>query len=114
MRSFTRLRPYRLRNTSFTLIEVLITLAILLVVLVTVMQFMADVDQAWKSAAADPFAEAQNAFETVAKNLASATLAPYQDYADNSGAFHHDGLCAGPLGAPLRFGFCLRSRRGRE
>jgi len=92
MRSFTRLRPYRLprlrnRNDGFTLLEVLITLAILLVILVAVMEFMADIDQAWKSAAADPFAEAQNAFETVAQNLASATLAPYQDYADSSGAF---------------------------
>ena len=77
----------RLPNRGFTLLEVLITLAILLVILVAVMQFMTDVDRAWKSAAADPFAEAQNAFETVAKNLAAATLAPYQDYADSSGAF---------------------------
>jgi uncharacterized protein (TIGR02599 family) len=77
----------RLRNRGFTLLEVLITLAILLVILVAVMQFMTDVDQGWKSAAADPFAEAQDAFETMAKNLASATLAPYQDYADSSGAF---------------------------
>lgn len=89
MRSFTRLRPYRPRNSNngFTLLEVVITLAILLVILVAVVQFMADIDQAWKSAAADPFAEAQNAFETVAQNLASATLTPYQDYADRSGAF---------------------------
>jgi uncharacterized protein (TIGR02599 family) len=89
MRSFTRLRPYRPRNSNdgFTLLEVVITLAILLVILVAIVQFMADIDQAWKSAAADPFAEAQNAFETVAQNLASATLAPYQDYADRSGAF---------------------------
>jgi uncharacterized protein (TIGR02599 family) len=89
MRSFTRLHPYRFlsSNDGFTLLEVLITLAILLVILVAVIQFMAEIDQAWKSAAADPFAEAQNAFETVAKNLASATLAPYQDYADSSGAF---------------------------
>jgi uncharacterized protein (TIGR02599 family) len=77
----------RLPNRGFTLLEVLITLAILLVILVAVMQFMTDVDRAWKSAAADPFAEAQNAFETVAKNLTAATLAPYQDYADSSGAF---------------------------
>jgi uncharacterized protein (TIGR02599 family) len=82
MRSFTKLR-----NRGFTLLEVLITLAILLVILVAVMQFMTDIDQAWKSAAADPFAEAQNAFETVAQNLAAATLEPYQDYADSSGAF---------------------------
>lgn len=77
----------RHHNRGFTLLEVLITLAILLVVMVAVMQFMTDVDQGWKSAAADPFAEAQDAFETMAKNLASATLAPYQDYADGSGAF---------------------------
>jgi len=86
MRLFTR-RRNRIRSSGFTLIEVLISLAILLVILVTVMQFMADVDQAWKSAAADPFAEAQNAFETVAQNLAAATLAPYQDYADTNGNF---------------------------
>ena len=92
MRSSTLLRPRRFRNRahrcSFTLVEVLITLAILLVILIALIQFMADIDQAWKSAAADPFAEAQDAFETVAQNLAAATLAPYQDYADSSGAFH--------------------------
>jgi uncharacterized protein (TIGR02599 family) len=82
MRSFSR----RL-DRGFTLIEVLITLAILLVILVTVLQFMTNIDEAWKSAAADPFAEAQNAFETVVHNLSAATLAPYQDYADSSGAF---------------------------
>ena len=87
MRSFSRLRPCRLHNSSFTLIEVLITLALLLVILVAVMDFMTYIDQAWKSAAADPFAEAQNAFETVAHNLASATLEPYQDYADANGNF---------------------------
>jgi len=82
MRSFSRLH-----KSSFTLLEVLVTLAILLIILITVMQFMTNIDQAWKSAAADPFAEAQNAFETVVHNLASATLAPYEDYADSTGAF---------------------------
>jgi len=86
MRSFTRLRN-KTHSSGFTLLEVLITLAILLVILVAVMDFMTEIDQAWKSAAADPFAEAQNAFETVAHNLASATLAPYQDYADANGDF---------------------------
>ena len=101
MRSFTRLRPRRLRNRthrSFTLLEVLVTLALLLVILAAVMEFMTDIDRSWKSAGADPFAEAQNAFETVAKNLASATLAPYQDYADANGDFlfgryHADAHC---------------------
>jgi uncharacterized protein (TIGR02599 family) len=87
MRLFFKLPPRRLPNHAFTLLEVLLTLAILLVIMVAVMEFMTEVDQAWKSAAADPFAEAQDAFEAVAKNLASATLAPYQDYADSSGAF---------------------------
>jgi uncharacterized protein (TIGR02599 family) len=86
MRLFTK-RRNRTRSSGFTLLEVLISLAILLVILVAVIQFMADIDQAWKSAAADPFAEAQNAFETVAQNLAAATLAPYQDYADANGNF---------------------------
>jgi len=82
MRSF-----FRLHNRGFTLLEVLITLALLLVILVALMDFMTEIDQAWKSAAADPFAEAQNAFETVAQNLAAATLEPYQDYADANGNF---------------------------
>jgi uncharacterized protein (TIGR02599 family) len=80
------------RNSGFTFLEVLITLAILLVILVAIMQFMTGVDQAWKTAAADPFAEAENAFETVAKSLTSATLAPYQDYADTSGAFRTNSV----------------------
>lgn len=87
MRSFTRLRCQRHPNGSFTLLEVLVSLAILLVILIAVLQFMTDVDQAWKAAAADPFAEAQDALETVAQNLAASTLAPYQDYADSNGNF---------------------------
>ncbi len=75
------------RNNGFTLLEVLITLAILLVVLIAMLQFMGTVDQAWKSAASDPFAEAQDAFDAMTRNLAAATLASYQDYADNTGAF---------------------------
>jgi uncharacterized protein (TIGR02599 family) len=63
---------------------------------VTVMQFMTSVDQAWKSGAADPYAEAQNAFETVTRNLASATLAPYQDYADSTGAFRTNSVAFVP------------------
>jgi uncharacterized protein (TIGR02599 family) len=92
MLSFTRRRrPRALRGSpkksGFTLIEVLVSAAILLIILVTLVQFMNNVDQVWKSAAADPFIEAQNAFETVAQNLAAATLAPYRDYADSTGAF---------------------------
>lgn len=59
----------------------------LLIIFVAVLQFVTDVDRVWKSAAEDPYAEAQNAFEIVAQNLSSATLEVYHDYADTSGAF---------------------------
>jgi uncharacterized protein (TIGR02599 family) len=59
----------------------------MLVILIAVLQFMDEIDRGWKSAGADPFGEAHEAFESVAGNLASATLAPYEDYADAGGAF---------------------------
>jgi uncharacterized protein (TIGR02599 family) len=69
------------------LLELLVTLTVLLIIFVALLQFVGDVDRVWKSAAEDPFAEAENAFEVVAKNLSSATLETYRDYADASGAF---------------------------
>ena len=84
MRSFLRLNR---SPRGFTVVEVLVTLVIVLIVSVTLAEFMTSIDSVWKSAAADPFAEAQQAFDTVAHHLAVATLAPYQDYADNTGAF---------------------------
>jgi len=95
MRTFSPRRPRperpgsapRRRARAFTLLEVLVTLALLLAVLVTLMQFMTNIDQVWKSTANDPFAEAANAFEAMANHVADATLESYQDYADNTGAF---------------------------
>ncbi len=72
---------------SFTLVEVLVTLAVLLVILIALAKAMDGVDRAWKSGAADPFAPAQDAFETIAGHLADATLETYGDYADTSGNF---------------------------
>jgi len=83
MPSFSRRR----RNKGFTLLEMMASLAILLIVLIALIDFMGGIDRAWKSGATDPFAEAQEAFETVCAHLASATLAPYQDYADTGGNF---------------------------
>jgi len=74
-------------NSAFTLPEVLISLAILLVILVTLLQFVTDTATVWKKNAADSFSEAQNAFEIMARNLADATLEPYHDYADSNGNF---------------------------
>ena len=83
MPSFSR-RP---RRNGFTLLEVLASLAILLIVVIALVDFMGGIDRAWRSGASDPFAEAQDAFESVAAHLGAATLAPYEDYADTTGAF---------------------------
>lgn len=72
---------------GFSLLEILISLMILMIVFVAVLQFVSDVARTWKSTAEDPFIEAQDAFEVVAQNLSTATLEPYQDYADRNGAF---------------------------
>ena len=72
---------------AFTLLEVLVTVAVLLLILVVLAQALDSADRAWKSGATDPFAEAQEAFETVASRLADATLETYDDYADASGNF---------------------------
>ena len=89
MRSFYRLPkgcPFRLRG-GFSLLELLVSFSVLLIIFVVLLQFVGDVDQVWKSAAEDPYAEAENAFEIMAKNLSTATLETYQDYADATGAF---------------------------
>jgi len=64
------------------------TLAVALFIMVAVVQFVAEVESTWKSAATAPFTEAENAFETMSRNLAAATLEPYRDYVDRTGAFH--------------------------
>jgi uncharacterized protein (TIGR02599 family) len=77
----------RTSRRSFTLLEVLVTLAALMVILVVLAKAMDGADYVWKSGATDPFAAAQDAFETVASRLADATLETYTDYADASGNF---------------------------
>ena len=88
MPSFCPLEPRNRRALrSFTLLEVLVTVTVLFVILVVLAQAMDSADRAWKSGATDPFAEAQEAFETVAARLTDATLETYDDYADASGNF---------------------------
>ena len=91
MPSFSRANR---KKRAATLPEVLIAVAILLVVMVAVLQFCTVVERTWKSAAVDPFAESESAFETVTRNLAGATLEPYQDYADANGAFRTNSAVA--------------------
>jgi len=92
MRLFYRHRPRTLIKGSkatcgFTLLEVLVTLAIIVIIVVVLLQFITDISGTVKTTATDPFAEASSGFETVTRNLAAATLEPYQDYADTTGVF---------------------------
>lgn len=91
MPSFSKARK---SERAATLPEVLIAVAILLVVMMAVLEFSTLVERTWKSASVDPFADAESAFETVTRNLAAATLEPYQDYADASGAFRTNSTVA--------------------
>jgi uncharacterized protein (TIGR02599 family) len=72
---------------AFTLIEVMITVAILIAILVGVLEVVSSVERSWKAEASDSFASAQEAFSVMTQNLATATLEPYQDFADSSGTF---------------------------
>jgi uncharacterized protein (TIGR02599 family) len=88
MRSCCRTPKFRREAAGgFTLLEACAALFILTLVFGVLGQFMSGVSKAWQSAASDPFGEAAAAFETVTRNLSRATLEPYQDYADASGAF---------------------------
>jgi len=89
MRSFIRSnhRVYFRSQRGFTLLELLATLAVTILIMVAIVEFVTEVERAWKSTSTDPFAEAENAFEIMAENLATATLEPYQDYADRTGTF---------------------------
>jgi uncharacterized protein (TIGR02599 family) len=83
---FSRRRP-EIPSGGFTLLEVMVTLALVLIVLVTLFEFTSNVDRLWQTTATDPFVEAESAFENMTAHLACATLEPYQDYADATGAF---------------------------
>ena len=87
----------RRSHNATTLPEFLIAVAILFVILATVLEFCTAVERSWKSSAADPFAEAQDAFETVVRSLQSATLQTYQDYADASGNFRTNSASVPPF-----------------
>jgi len=79
--------PPRTSLRSFTLLEVLVTLAMLMVILIVLAQGMDSADRAWKTGASDPYAAAQDAFETVTSRVADSTLETYTDYVDASGNF---------------------------
>jgi uncharacterized protein (TIGR02599 family) len=88
---FPRRRPSERRGqgtrSGFTLVELLVSTVILFLILISLLEFLANMQQLWKTTAVDPFADAQEAFETIVDRASDATLEPYSDYADSSGAF---------------------------
>jgi uncharacterized protein (TIGR02599 family) len=90
-----RCRPERSaasgRRRAFTLLELLVTLAVLALILVGLMTVLNIADQCFRSAAQDPFADAAEAFDSVCDRISQATLAGYQDYVDANGAFRPAG-----------------------
>jgi uncharacterized protein (TIGR02599 family) len=77
----------RQARAGWTLLEVFVTLAVLIVAFTVLAEFMGSVDQTWRTTVTDPFAEAASAFTTVTQHLEVATLDPYRDYVDAGGAF---------------------------
>jgi uncharacterized protein (TIGR02599 family) len=76
------------------MLEVVVTLALVLIVMVGVMEVVTSVEKSWKSTTTNSFAEAQDAFSKITQTLATATLEPYQDFADSSGNFRTNSASA--------------------
>jgi uncharacterized protein (TIGR02599 family) len=71
------------------MVELLTAISVTLIILVVVLAYCDTVDRAWRTAGADPFADAQAAFETIAYHLQHATLETYPDYVNASGSFRN-------------------------
>lgn len=69
-----------------TLVEMLVSTAILALILIVILQSITMVSQNWKSGSVDAWAPAEDAFARISQRLAAATLEPYQDYVDATGA----------------------------
>jgi uncharacterized protein (TIGR02599 family) len=74
---------------AFTLLELLVAVAVLLVVMVLLLQVTGGVGEIWKSSSGkiSAFQNARSAFATVNRTLARATLNTYNDYVNASGAY---------------------------
>jgi len=79
------------RAQGFTLVELLVAIAVLLIVMVVLVQLTGGVGQIWKSSAGkiSAFQNARAAFATLSRTLGRATLNTYEDYVDASGNFRN-------------------------
>jgi uncharacterized protein (TIGR02599 family) len=77
----------RRSRPAFTILELLVAMAVMALILVLIGQMFSAVSKSWKSSSgrAASFAAARAAFEAMGRNLSQATLATYLSYADSSG-----------------------------
>ena len=79
----------RVRLIAFTLVELLVSMAVLLLVMVVLFQLTAGVGNLWKSSSGkiSGFQSARSAFSTLNQTLARATVNTYNDYVNASGSY---------------------------
>ena len=77
----------RKNRSAFTLLELLVAMAVMALLMVVIGGMFSAVSKSWKSSSgrAASFAAARAAFEAMSRNLSQATLATYLSYADSSG-----------------------------
>lgn len=103
MNFFSVTPPSNRKNGAFTLVEVLVSLAILAVLLTIIAQVLGQVQRVWSSANSRvaQFREARRAMERITSNLSQATLNTYFQYFYGGGnpiVPPNSQLRAGPLG----------------
>lgn len=82
-----RLNIHRHCVDAFTLVELLVSMAVLSVLMLVVVQVTNHTNSLWRTTTSkvDQFREATDAFEAMERNLAQATLNTYLDYYDDKG-----------------------------
>jgi uncharacterized protein (TIGR02599 family) len=82
--SFSSRKP---RLASFTLIEMLVTCALLVIVLGIILQLTTQVNKVWSSSNSriQTFQEARGGYEAMTRRIGQSTLNTYYDYYENSG-----------------------------
>lgn len=81
---FSPAHPRRSRREGFSLVELMVAMAIVMVLLVGILSVLTEVSSSWQrvSDKVDSFQNARLAFELLGENLSRATLNTYIDYDD--------------------------------
>ena len=84
MKSFSIKLHFR-NSSAFTLVEILVSLAVLTILLLISAQVIGQVQATWSASNArvSQFREARTAFDIITRNLSQATLNSYMDYQSN-------------------------------